>query len=156
MPSIRASPSNYIFYQYDKLYPSVDGACFSCHLAHMYRTLIFYSLDGQPIFAPGVVWVILTAGLRFYSGFALAHRPRFRLCLQWWETWRCPGDTDGRVTRAVTILIGLRPRVYRASLLGFRRLVLRPQFGSGFALNVRALRALDSITRLHRAIFGKI
>ena len=30
---------------------SVDDARFSCHSAHMYRIFIFYSLDGQPIFA---------------------------------------------------------------------------------------------------------
>ena len=33
---------------------SVDGACFLCRPVHMHRTFIFYSLDGQPIFASPV------------------------------------------------------------------------------------------------------
>ena len=49
-PSIRATPSNFIFYNLTQ-YHSVNGACFLCHSAYMYRTSIFHLhlLDGQPI-----------------------------------------------------------------------------------------------------------
>ena len=47
-PSIWATPSNFIFYKLTQ-YHSVNGACFLCHSPYMYQTLVFYSLDGQPI-----------------------------------------------------------------------------------------------------------
>ena len=66
----------------------------------------------------------------------MAHHQPCIIIITSWESRLCPGDTDGRVTPSVALLLGLCPRL-GLHYSGF-------DLGSGFTLNSWALRALDS------------